>query len=121
MAENVMIVDDAIFMRTVLKKMLTEEGYEVIAEAGTGKEAISKAKEFKPDIITLDITMPEMDGVTAIAGILEVSPESKIIMCSAMGQQPMVVDAIKEGAKDFIVKPFQKARVLQAIENVLEK
>ncbi|MCT4598781.1 MAG: response regulator [Vallitalea sp.] len=119
MAIRVLIVDDAIFMRTVLKKMLTEENFEVCGEANNGKEAIKKAKELKPDVITLDITMPEMDGVTALPQILEVCPSSKVIMCSAMGQQPMVIDAIKNGAKDFIVKPFQKTRVIQAIENVM--
>jgi two-component system chemotaxis response regulator CheY len=121
MSVSILIVDDAVFMRTVLKKMLTEEGYDVVGEASNGVEAITKAKEFLPDVITLDITMPEMDGVTAIPGILKNSPNSKVIMCSAMGQQPMVVEAIKNGAKDFIVKPFQKARVLQAVENVLDK
>lgn len=119
MAATVLIVDDAVFMRTVLKKMLEESGYTIVGEASNGVEAISKAKELQPDIVTLDITMPELDGVSALPKIMEVSPNSKVIMCSAMGQQPMVVDAIKNGAKDFIVKPFQKARVLQAIENAL--
>jgi two-component system chemotaxis response regulator CheY len=119
MAVNILIVDDAVFMRTVLKKMLTEEGYNVVGEASNGIEAIARAKEFLPDVITLDITMPEMDGVTALPQILKSSPNSKVIMCSAMGQQPMVVEAIKNGAKDFIVKPFQKARVVQAIENAI--
>jgi len=120
-AIRILIVDDAVFMRTVLKKMLEEENYEVVGEASNGIEAIKKAKELTPDVITLDITMPEMDGVTALPEILKESPTSKVIMCSAMGQQPMVVDAIKKGAKDFIVKPFQKARVLQAIENIMSK
>lgn len=121
MSVKVLIVDDAVFMRTVLKKMLTEENYEVVGEASNGHEAIKKAQELQPDVVTLDITMPEMDGVTALPEILKASPNSKVIMCSAMGQQPMVVDAIKNGAKDFIVKPFQKARVVQAIENVMNK
>lgn len=112
------VVDDAVFMRTVLKKMLEEASYRVVGEAGNGLEAIEVAKRFQPDIMTLDITMPEMDGLQAIDGILEVSPHTKIIMCSAMGQQSRVVEAIKKGAKDFIVKPFEKARVIQAIENV---
>lgn len=121
MSVSILVVDDAVFMRTVLKKMLTEEGYEVAGEASNGLEAITKAKELLPDVVTLDITMPEMDGVTALPEIMKASPNSKVIMCSAMGQQPMVVEAIKNGARDFIVKPFQKARVLQAIENVLDK
>jgi len=119
MSTKVLIVDDAVFMRTVLRKMLEEDGYDIVAEAGNGIEAIKQAKEHQPDVVTLDITMPEMDGVTALPEILKVAPEARVIMCSAMGQQPMVVDAIKAGAKDFIVKPFQKARVVQAIENVM--
>jgi len=119
MSARILIVDDAVFMRTVLRKMLEEEGFDIVAEAGNGIEAIKMAKEHQPDVVTLDITMPEMDGVTALPDILLAAPETKVIMCSAMGQQPMVVDAIKAGAKDFIVKPFQKARVVQAIEHVL--
>jgi len=119
MPARILIVDDAVFMRTVLKKMLEEEGYEIVAEASNGIEAIKMAKEHQPDVVTLDITMPEMDGVTALPDIMAAAPETKVIMCSAMGQQGMVVDAIKNGAKDFIVKPFQKARVVQAIENVM--
>jgi len=119
MAAKVLIVDDAVFMRTVLRKMLEEEKYEIVGEASTGEEAIKKAEELQPDVITLGITMPKMDGVTALPEILKKSPNSKVIMCSAMGQQPMVVEAIKNGAKDFIVKPFQKARVIQSIENIL--
>lgn len=121
--ENVtfLVVDDAIFMRTVLKKMLTESEFNVIGEAGNGLQAIEMAKELQPDIVTLDITMPEMDGIEAIDKILEVSPNTKIIMCSAMGQHSKVVEAIKKGAKDFIVKPFEKTRVLQAIYNVMNR
>lgn len=116
-----LVVDDAIFMRTVLKKMLTDAGYSVVGEAGNGIEAIELAKQLKPDIVTLDITMPEMDGIEAIEDILNVSPDTKIIMCSAMGQQSKVVEAIKKGAKDFVVKPFEKSRVLQAINNVTNR
>lgn len=112
------VVDDAVFMRTVLKKMLIEASYQVVGEAGNGLEAIELAEKFKPDMMTLDITMPEMDGIEAIEGILRVSPDTKIIMCSAMGQQSKVVESIKKGAKDFIVKPFERTRVLQAINNV---
>ncbi|MDO4764875.1 MAG: response regulator [Eubacteriales bacterium] len=121
MATRVLIVDDAVFMRTVLKKMLEEEGMEVVGEAGNGEEAVAKAKELQPDVVTLDITMPVMDGLEALPKILEVCSGAKIIMCSAMGQQAMVVDAIKAGAKDFVVKPFQKPRVIEAIENALGK
>lgn len=114
------VVDDAVFMRTLIKRMIEENPkYVVVAEASNGFEAIDQAKKNKPDIITLDITMPEMDGIMAIKEILAVSPASKVIMVSAMGQQSMVIDAIKMGAKDFIVKPFDKTRVQQAIENVI--
>lgn len=112
------IVDDAIFMRSILKKILIEASYHVVGEAGNGLEAIALAEKFKPDMMTLDITMPEMNGIEAIEGILQVSPNTKIIMCSAMGQQSQVVESIKKGAKDFIVKPFEKMRVLQTINNV---
>lgn len=113
-----LVVDDAIFMRVVLKKILTEAEFTVVGEAGNGLQAIDMAQLLQPDIVTLDITMPELDGIEAIEKILEVSPNTKIIMCSAMGQQSKVVESIKKGAKDFIVKPFEKARVLQAINNV---
>lgn len=121
--ENVtfLVVDDAIFMRTVLKKILTEAEFNVVGEAGNGIQAIEMAKQLQPDIMTLDITMPEMDGIEAIEKILEVSPNTKIIMCSAMGQHSKVVEAIKKGAKDFIIKPFEKTRVLQAIYNVMNR
>lgn len=121
--ENVrfLVVDDAIFMRTVLKKMLTDANFTVVGEAGNGLQAIEMAQQLQPDIVTLDITMPEMDGIQAIDKILEVSPNTKIIMCSAMGQHSKVVEAIKKGAKDFIVKPFEKTRVLQAIYNVMNR
>jgi two-component system chemotaxis response regulator CheY len=114
------VVDDAVFMRTLLKRMIEEvDNYKVVAEGSNGIEAIERAKTYKPDIMTLDITMPDMDGLTAVKEIMEVSPETKIIMVSAMGQQSMVIDAIKLGARDFVVKPFEKTRVLQAINNVL--
>lgn len=116
-----LVVDDAIFMRTVLKKMLAEAGFTVVGEAGNGLQAIEMAEQLKPDVVTLDITMPEMDGIEAIERILEVSPNTKIIMCSAMGQHSKVVEAIKRGARDFIVKPFEKTRVLQAIYNVMNR
>ncbi|EGD48679.1 LOW QUALITY PROTEIN: response regulator receiver protein [Ruminiclostridium papyrosolvens DSM 2782] len=114
------VVDDAVFMRTLIKRMIEENtNYHVVGEGANGREAIEQAKRSQPDIMTLDITMPEMDGIMAIKEILEVSPATKIIMVSAMGQQAMVIDAIKMGAKDFIVKPFDKTRVQQAIENVI--
>lgn len=114
------IVDDAIFMRTILKKIIEQvEEYTVVCEASNGYEAIEAAEKYKPDIITLDITMPEMDGILAVPEILKVSPKTNIIIVSAMGQQAMVIEAIKMGAKDFVIKPFEKSRVYQAIKNVL--
>lgn len=114
------IVDDAIFMRTLLKKMIEEEaGYKVLGEGSNGYEAIEQAKIHQPDIMTLDITMPDMDGIKAVGEIVKVSPRTKVIMVSAMGQQSMVIEAIKLGAKDFVVKPFEKSSVLQAVKNVL--
>jgi len=114
------IVDDAIFMRTLLRKVIEQvDGYTVIAEASNGIEAIEAARKYKPDIMTLDITMPEMDGIVALPKIVEASPRTKIIVVSAMGQQSMVIDAIKMGAKDFIVKPFEKYKIYQTIQNVL--
>lgn len=118
MSKKLLIVDDAAFMRMMLKDILKNEDYE-IEEASNGYEAIEKYKEFKPDLVTMDITMPELDGIGALKGIKEVDKDATVIMCSAMGQQEMVLDAVKEGAKDFIVKPFQKERVLEAVGNIL--
>lgn len=113
------IADDAMFMRAFLKKMLQEhEGYTVIGEASNGYEAIEQARLKKPDILTLDITMPELDGIKAVKGIRSASPNTRIIMVSAMGQQTMVLEAIKAGAMDFVIKPFEKSRVMEAIKNV---
>ena len=114
-----LVVDDALFMRTMLKKILEDNGHAVIGEASTGEEAVKKYKLLNPDFVTMDITMPDMNGIEAVKEIISSSPGAKIIMCSAMGQQGMVLDAIKSGAKDFIVKPFQSDRVLEAISRVL--
>ncbi|CDQ19733.1 two-component system, chemotaxis family, response regulator CheY [Halobacillus karajensis] len=119
MAERILIVDDAAFMRMMVKDILTKNGYEIAGEAEDGKKAIELYKEERPDLVTMDITMPEMDGITALKEIKSQYPDAKIIMCSAMGQQAMVVDAIQAGAKDFIVKPFQADRVLEAIQKAL--
>ncbi len=119
MAKRVLIVDDAAFMRMMIKNILTEAGYEIIAEAENGKQAVEKYNELKPDLITMDITMPEMDGISAVREILGSDSGAKIIMCSAMGQQAMVIEAIQAGAKDFIVKPFKNERVLEAVNKVI--
>ena len=116
------VTDDAMFMRTLLRKMLEQnDEFEVLGEAANGFEAIEAAKKFKPDVMTLDITMPEMDGIHAVPEILKISPSTRIIMVTAMGQQSMVIEAIKLGAKDFVIKPFEKSRVYQAIRNVLSQ
>ncbi|MEI7027322.1 response regulator [Paenibacillus sp. y28] len=119
MANRILVVDDAAFMRMMIKDILTKNGYEVVGEAQDGAVAIEKYKELKPDLITMDITMPEMDGISALKEIKKLDGNAKVIMCSAMGQQAMVIDAIQAGAKDFIVKPFQADRVIEAIKKTL--
>lgn len=119
MANRILIVDDAAFMRMMIRDILSKNGYEVVGEAQDGSQAIEKYKELKPDLITMDITMPEMDGISALKEIKKMDGNAKVIMCSAMGQQAMVIDAIQAGAKDFIVKPFQADRVIEAIKKTL--
>ena len=116
---KVLIVDDASFMRMMIKDILQKNGFEVIGEAANGIEAVNLYKKEKPDVVTMDITMPDMDGIEAVKEIRAFDPNAKVIMCSAMGQQSMVMDAIKSGAEDFIVKPFQADRVLEAIRKVV--
>ena len=116
---NILIVDDAAFMRMMIKDILEKNGFNLIGEASNGLEAIELYKKEKPDIVTMDITMPKVDGIEAVKLIKEYDNEAKIIMCSAMGQQAMVMDAIRAGAKDFIVKPFQADRVIEAINKVV--
>ncbi|MDF2924713.1 MAG: chemotaxis protein CheY [Paenibacillaceae bacterium] len=119
MANRILIVDDAAFMRMMIRDILTKNGYEVCGEANDGVQAIERFKELRPDLITMDITMPEMDGINALKEVKKIDPNAKVIMCSAMGQQAMVIDAIQAGAKDFIVKPFQADRVIEAIKKTL--
>ncbi len=121
MGKRVLIVDDAAFMRMLLKDIISKAGFEVVGEAANGKEAVEKYKELKPDIVTMDITMPEMNGIEAVKEIKKIDPEAKIIMVSAMGQQAMVIEAIQAGARDFIVKPFQPARVIEALKKLVEE
>ncbi|HLQ98641.1 MAG TPA: response regulator [Candidatus Dormibacteraeota bacterium] len=120
MGKKVLIVDDAAFMRMMIKDILTKNGFDVVGEAADGAQAVEKFKELTPDLVTMDITMPEMDGIAALKEIKQIDPHSIVIMCSAMGQQAMVIDAIQAGAKDFIVKPFQAERVLEAINKAIE-
>lgn len=117
--KTILLVDDAAFMRMMLKDMLSKEGYEIIGEAENGIEAVEKFKELSPELTILDITMPEMDGIQTAKAIKEENPNALIVMCSAMGQQAMVIEAIQAGAKDFIVKPFNAERVLEAVNKVL--
>ncbi|MBQ6440990.1 MAG: response regulator [Lachnospiraceae bacterium] len=119
MAKNILICDDAAFMRMMIKDILTKNGYNIAGEAENGAKAVEKYNETKPDLVLMDITMPEMDGIQALKKIKEGDPNATVIMCSAMGQQAMVIEAIQSGAKDFIVKPFQAERVLEAVKKVV--
>ena len=119
MAKNILICDDAAFMRMMIKDILTKNGYNVVGEAENGLKAVEKYSETKPDLVLMDITMPEMDGIQALKKIKELDSGATVIMCSAMGQQAMVIEAIQSGAKDFIVKPFQAERVLEAVKKVV--
>jgi two-component system chemotaxis response regulator CheY len=119
MGNRILIVDDAAFMRMMIKDILVKGGYVVCGEANDGSQAIEKYRELKPDLVTMDITMPEMDGITSLQEIRKFDAAAKVIMCSAMGQQQMVISAIKSGAKDFIVKPFQADRVIEAIKKII--
>ena len=119
MAKNILICDDAAFMRMMIKDILTKNGYNIVGEAENGLKAVEKYNETKPDLVLMDITMPEMDGIQALKQIKSTDPAACIIMCSAMGQQAMVIEAIQSGAKDFIVKPFQAERVLEAVKKVV--
>lgn len=119
MAKSILICDDAAFMRMMIKDILTKNGYIIAGEAENGIKAVEKYKEVKPDLVLMDITMPELDGIGALKQIKELDPNASVIMCSAMGQQAMVVEAIQSGAKDFIVKPLQADRVLEAVKRVM--
>lgn len=119
MGKRVLIVDDAAFMRMMIKDILHKNGYEVVGEAENGRRAVELYQELRPDVVTMDITMPEMDGIAAVKEIKALDPGARIVMCSAMGQQMMVMEAIQSGARDFVVKPFQQDRVLQALEKAL--
>lgn len=116
---RVLVVDDAKFMRVTLKNLLEEAGHEVIGEAANGVEAVEKYQELNPDVVTMDITMPEMDGIEAIKRILGEDPRAKIIVVSAMGQKAMVVEAIQAGAKDFVVKPIKADKMKDAMQKLV--
>jgi two-component system, chemotaxis family, chemotaxis protein CheY len=116
---RVLVVDDAAFMRKMVSDALVKGGHEVVGEAGNGVEAIAQFQELRPDLMTLDITMPEKDGLAALADIMASDPSAKVVMCSALGQESKVLEAIKLGAKDFVVKPFQPDRVIEAVGKAL--
>jgi two-component system chemotaxis response regulator CheY len=119
MSKKILITDDALFMRVTLKNILVSNGYEVVGEATNGQEAVEKYESSRPDLVLMDITMPVMDGITATKTIKGKHPEAMVVMCTAMGQKSMVIEAIQAGAKDFIVKPFQPDRVLESIKKLI--
>lgn len=119
MSRTVLVVDDAIFMRTMIGDILKQAGFEVVGEASSGVEAVQQYKELKPDLVTMDIVMPDMGGIDAVREIIKEDPKARILMCSAMGQQGLVVEAIQAGARDFVVKPFQPSRVIEAVQRLL--
>jgi two-component system chemotaxis response regulator CheY len=116
---RILIVDDAVFMRKMVKDALSAAGHEIVGEAANGLEAVARFQELKPDLTTLDITMPEKDGLAALADIMTLDPNARVIMCSALGQESKVMESIKLGARDFVVKPFQAARVQEAVAKAL--
>ena len=120
MGAKILIADDLSFMRMIQKEILSERGYTIVGEATDGREAVEKFKTLKPDLVLLDITMPNMNGLEAMRRIFALEPKAKVIMCSALGQQNLIVEAIKAGVKDFIVKPFKPERILSAIEKALK-
>ncbi|MEJ6951508.1 response regulator [Natronospora cellulosivora (SeqCode)] len=121
MNKRVLVVDDAAFMRMMIKNILIDGGFEIVGEEENGRDAIEAYKDLQPDLVTMDITMPEMDGIEAVKAILDLDANANIIMCSAMGQQAMVIDAIQAGAKDFVVKPFKPDRVLASINKLFDE
>ncbi len=119
MSHTVLVCDDARFMRIMLRDILTQAGFEVVGEATTGAEAVERYKQLRPDLVTMDIVMPDLDGIEAVRRIVDFDPSARILMCSAIGQQALVIEAIRAGARDFVVKPFQPSRVLEAVHRVL--
>lgn len=117
---SVLIVDDAMFMRMMLKDILTKNGFEVVGEAETGEEAILKYRELRPDLVTMDIVMPKTDGIDAVRSIIQEDPGAHIVICSAMGQQSLVQEALQNGASDYIIKPFSPAKVVEVMTRVAQ-
>ncbi len=117
--QKILVVDDSFMMRTMIKNIMSNAGYEVVGEASNGIEAINKYKDIHPDLVTMDITMPELNGLEALKGIKEIDKNAKVVMCTAMGQQPMVLDAVKNGAMDFVVKPFSAKDIVKSVNKAL--
>ncbi len=117
--KTVLVVDDAAFMRMMLKDILEKNGFKVVGEAANGEEAVKKYKDLKPDVVTMDITMPILDGIKAVKKIKKIDPEAKILMVSAMGQEKLIIESIEAGAEDFIVKPFQPGKVVEAVRKCI--
>ena len=120
MAKSILSRDDAAFMRMMIKDILVKNGYNIAGEAENGVKAVEKYQETKPDLVLMDITMPEMDGIQALKKIKAIDANASVVMCSAMGQQAMVIESIQSGARDFIVKPFQPDRVIEAVKKAVE-
>ncbi len=120
MSQRILLVDDAIIIRLILKKILTEAGYEIAGEASNGAEAVHKYRELRPDLVTMDITMPEMGGISSLKMIKEFDPNAKVVICSAMGQKSLIMEAMQAGAVSFITKPFDEFKVLETIKKALE-
>lgn len=118
MSKRVLIVDDALFMRTMLRDIFASANWQIVAEAENGEQAIEEYKIHRPDLVTMDIVMPEMGGIDALKEILSDDPGALIVVCSALGQKKLILDAVNAGAKDFIVKPFKRSQVLEVVERV---
>ncbi|HWR98936.1 MAG TPA: response regulator [Candidatus Methanoperedens sp.] len=119
MTARVLIVDDALFMRTMLRNIFVESGFEVVGEAGNGVEAVEEYRQLTPDLTTMDIVMPEMNGIEALKQIMALDPRARVVMCSALGQESLIIEALDAGARDFIVKPFKPAKVVEVAQKVL--
>ncbi len=120
MSHTVLICDDAVFMRSLLREILEQAGYEVVGEATTGAEAVDRYKVLRPDIVTLEVVMPDIGGIDAVREMVKFDPDARVLMCSALGQQALMAEATEAGAREFVVKPFQPSRVLEAVQRVLE-
>jgi two-component system chemotaxis response regulator CheY len=118
-AARVLIVDDALFMRTMLRNIFAESGFDVVGEAGNGTEAVEKYRQLAPDLTTMDIVMPESNGIEALKRIMALDPRARVVMCSALGQESLIIEALDAGARDFIVKPFKPAKVVEVAQKVL--